>query len=189
MAHPYPERRAPVRAPLDWAYNRLPLQSFLVPAHARPSIWCVSRAAPPHRRTSHVAVAERSGVRGRARSARLRRVLVRRASFDGLGGDRVTGALPRRGRRAHASHSARHWRRVLAVPPPVHGGAAAGATRSPNPWPPHFRFGARRAAVRRAHAWAWTRWCCAIARTRRWASSGGCSRAVNGSAPRANGSR
>ena len=52
------------------------------------------------------------------RRARLRRVLVRRASFLGLGDDRLARDVPGRGRRAHQAHQARDRRDLAALPQP-----------------------------------------------------------------------
>ena len=86
------------------------------------------------------------------RRARLRRVLVRRASFVGLGDDRLARDVPGRGRRAHQAHQARDRRDLAALPQPVQRRAAHGPARLDDRRPRDLRLGPRRAAVRRLHA-------------------------------------
>src|SRR6266849_201130 len=81
--------------------------------------WCLSRSAPPGRREPAAAVPPRSRSGRAARQARLRRILVRRASFERLGDDRLARDVPRRGRRALEAHQARHRRRLAALSPPI----------------------------------------------------------------------
>ena len=106
---------------------------------------------------------------------RLRRVLVRRAPLRRLGDDRLAGDVPRRRRREHPAHHARHGRRLAAVPPPLQRRPAHRAARPPDPRPRHARRRPGRAAVRRPHARHPPLPSSATAWTRRSASSSGCS--------------
>ena len=112
----------------------------------------VPRASSSDRRKSHPAVPPRPQVRRAPGRAGLRRVLVRRASFVGLGDDRLARDVPGRRRRAHQAHQARHRRGLAALSPSLQRGPAHGAARPHDGRPRHLRLGPGRAAVRRPHA-------------------------------------
>ena len=91
-------------------------------------------------------------LRRAARRARLRRVLVRRASLLGLGNHRLAGDVSGRRRRAHQAHQARHRRGLAALSPSLQRRAAHGAARPHDRRPRHLRLRPGRAGFRRAYA-------------------------------------
>src|SRR5215475_14661788 len=99
------------------------------PQHAPVELRCVPRSPPSHRRASDAAVPPRSRPRGAPRQARLRRILVRRASLQRLGDDRLARDVPGRGGRADQADQARHRRRLPALSPSVQRRPAHGAAR------------------------------------------------------------
>ena len=138
--------------PRRLAYQCLNNDSNQEEYDAAPQIRSLPRPASPDRRASDAAVPPRPRFRRAYRRARLRRILVRRASFLGLGDDRLAGDVSGRSRRAHQAHQARHRRGVAALSPSVQRRAAHGAARPHDRRPRHLRLRPRRAGLGRAYA-------------------------------------
>ena len=77
---------------------------------------------------------------------------MRRASFLGLGNDRLAGDVSGRRRRAHQAHQARHRRGLAALSPSLQRRPAHGAARPHDRRPRHLRLRPGRARLRRAYA-------------------------------------
>ena len=120
--------------------------------HVPSRFWRVPRPPPPHRGASDAAVPPGSRLRRAPGQARVRRVLVRRASFQRLGDDRLARDVPGRGGRTNQAHQARHRGRLPALPPSLQRGAADGAARLHDRRPRDLRLRPGRAPVGRPHA-------------------------------------
>ena len=146
-----PDGEQPV-ASLNARVHRLWIMPPRRPRHAAFEFRRLPRPASSDRRAPDVAVPPRPRSGRASRQARLRRILVRRASFQRLGNDRLAGDVPGRGGGTVEAHQAGDRRGVAALSPPVQRRAAHGAARPHDRRTGDLRLRPRRAGVRRAHA-------------------------------------